>query len=465
MPHKYKKSLFIFRRDLRLHDNTTLIEALKNSETVIPIFIFTKIQLGDSNKYRSHNCIQFMIECLKELDNSLRALGSKLNFFHGDNETIIEKLINDEEIDCVFFNRDYTKFSVKRDTAIANICKKHDIDCLNQDDLLLNEMNTVLTSSGTPFLKFTPFFNTARKMKVREPIKNKYKNYMPKRVKLFGSYDKDIDNIKTVPDNKNIYVHGGRELALKILLNISSHRKYNTTRNMLNTPTTGLSAYFKFGCISIREAYYVFKKKLGTSNDLIKQLYWRDFYFGIAYNHPEVFGSALSHNYNKLKWSNNKSDFNKWCEGKTGVPIVDAGMRQLNTTGIMHNRARLITANFLVKLLQQSWLSGEKYYATRLVDYDASINNGNWQWNSSTSPTCQKPYVIFNSWTQGATYDHDCEYIKKWIPELKDVDAKDIHNWDTTYSKYPNVKYPKPMIDYVKAKEKTLKMYRAIFKN
>ena len=202
------------------------------------------------------------------------------------------------------------------------------------------------------------------------------------------------------------------------------------------------------------------KKGFSLHHDLIRQLIWRDFYIHILDANPQVLhGKSLKSKYDTIRWENNRKWFNAWCEGKTGFPIVDAGMRQLNTTGYMHNRARLITASFLVKLLHVDWRWGEKYFAQSLVDYDPAANNGNWQWVAGSGADSQPYFRIFNPWSQAEKHDPKCEYIRQWIPELRDVDAKSILKWDTEHMNH-DVKYPRPIIDYKKERTNGLNLYK-----
>jgi deoxyribodipyrimidine photo-lyase len=226
----------------------------------------------------------------------------------------------------------------------------------------------------------------------------------------------------------------------------------------LDKPTSELSSYIKFGCISIREVYHIFR----SNRDFIRQLFWRDFYANILFSFPYVLGSAMKPNYNKISWHHNSKWFNAWCNGVTGFPIVDAGMRQLNETGYMHNRARLIVSSFLVKTLLIDWRYGERYFAKTLVDYDVANNNLNWQWSASTAVDSQPYFRIFSPWKQSVDYDKDCEYIKKWIPELLEVPNKDIHNWYKSCEKYKNkIKYPKPIVDYDIMRKEILNVYKS----
>jgi len=246
----------------------------------------------------------------------------------------------------------------------------------------------------------------------------------------------------------------------QIIKILKKQKHYSHTRDDLSTETSGLSAYIKFGCISIREVY----KKFKTNKPFVRQLFWRDFYANVIYSFPHVLGHSLKPAYDKIKWSYNHKYIEAWKNGMTGYPVVDAGMRQLNKTGYMHNRARLIVASFLVKTLLVDWRVGEKYFATKLTDYDPASNNGNWQWISGGGADSQPYFRIFNPWEQAKKHDPDCIYITTWIPELKDVPKKDILNWDSEYESYKNIHYPKPLLDYYETKDDTLAAYKKIFK-
>ena len=221
--------------------------------------------------------------------------------------------------------------------------------------------------------------------------------------------------------------------------------------------TTRLSAHHKFGTISIRESYWVVKRELGNSSQLITELYWRDFFTHVAFHFPHVFKGAFREEYNGLEWSKSKKNFDAWCEGKTGFPIVDAGMRQLKETGWTHNRVRMITASFLVKDLHIDWRWGEKFFAQHLVDYDPAVNNGNWQWVAGSGCDAAPYFRVFNPWTQQKKFDQDVKYIKKFIPELEKLTAKQIHDWEKR--QVDGIAYPAPIIDHAEARKETLKRY------
>ena len=457
---QYENGLFIFRRDLRIIDNNGLNFANSKCKNIYTIFIFTPEQVTGANKYKSVNAVQFMIESLKDLSSQINKMGGKLLTFYGHNEQIVKYLINSLEIDFVCFNADYSPYAIKRDTGIVKLCDKMDVPVEYGHDYYLHPPGTILNGSGQVYQKFTPFYTASLKKKVEAPAKLRKIH--------FASTNKQLQNTITLETaakrftelNPDILVHGGRENAVKQLKEAAKNiAHYSQTHNDLTSETSQLSAYIKFGCISIREVYHHFRSK----HDFIRQLFWRDFYANILYSFPHVLGHALKDNYNKVKWHHNSRLFKAWTNGETGFPIVDAGMRQLNQTGYMHNRARLIVASFLIKTLLIDWQKGEQYFATKLTDYDPASNNGNWQWCAGTGADSQPYFRIFNPWNQQEEHDPKCEYIKQWVPELKDVPVKDILNWDTTWQNYKQVKYFKPICDYSEQKEKALKMYKDAF--
>lgn len=446
-------SLFIFRRDLRLEDNTGLIYALKKSSDVIPCFIFTPDQI-EHNPYRGDPCLQFLIESLEDLDRQLHEKGAKLYLFYGEPEKIIEECVKQLGIKAVMVNRDYTPFSLKRDEKMNAACTKHNIPLISFNDVLLNSPEETMKKDGTPYTVFTPFFNNALKNAIERPVINSAENYYTKPIPFAET--KALYK-KILPDHKT--VHGGRAEALGILKKISSFEAYTTERDFPSIRgTTQLSPHLKFNTVSIREVYHAIAKVLGPEHDLIRSLYWRDFFSSISFHFPRVFEGAFLQKFNGIKWGQNKDLFEKWCQGKTGFPIVDAGMRQLNEIGWMHNRVRMIVASFLIKDLHINWQWGEKYFAQKLIDYDPALNNGNWQWAASTGTDAQPYFRIFNPWNQQKKFDPDCLYIKKWIPELRLLSAKEIHNWievnDTVAT------YPAPIIVHEKESKKTLDAYK-----
>lgn len=458
-------SIFIFRRDLRIADNVGLLELQKHTKEFVPIFIFTPEQITTKNKYRSENAIQFMIESLLELQQEFKKRGGDMLFFQGDNLSILKRIHKTIGLEHIGFNRDYTPYARKRDEMIEKWAEKEGIQCHITDDYLLSPTIGVLNKSdGNPYTVFTPFKNNGLKLSVPKPRGNAIKSIPSKStIQSFTTMCKP-EGIPSYSINDNKLVRGGRTQGLVKLQGIKKMGKYNQTRNNPSIQTTELSAYIKFGNLSIREVYHKIKGLHGLESGLISQLFWREFYFYIAYYFPHVLkGDALVDKYDKVKWIKNPSELEKWKKGITGYPIVDAGMRQMNETGYMHNRLRLITSNFLNRMLGMDWREGEMYFAQLLTDYDPSVNNGNWQWTASVGVDT-KPYFqrLFNPWLQSEKFDKDAIYIKKWIPELKNIPPEHLHHWDEHYMKYPKLNYPKPVVDYKKARERSVNMYRAV---
>jgi deoxyribodipyrimidine photo-lyase len=458
----YENGLFIFRRDYRIVDNNGLNLINSKCKNVYTIFIFTPEQVGNGNDYKSNNAIQFMIESLGDLAEEIHKNGGRLYFFYGSNNKVVSDCVESLKINYVCFNSDYTPYAMERDTNIFNICKKNNIECESVHDYYLHEPGAILSGSGTPYKKFTPYYNAALKMHVQKPSKFHKIKFKTSSVHLSNTISLENAFSKFTKNNNQILVRGGRAEAIRTLkIALKTQKHYSETRDEVYKPTTLLSAYIKFGCISIREVY----KTFNGNHDLIRQLFWRDFYMNILFSYPYVIDKPMKPAYSKIKWHNNNRWLNAWTKGETGFPIVDAAMRELNATGYMHNRARLIVASFLTKTLLLNWKLGEKYFATKLTDYDVASNNGNWQWISSSGADSQPYFRIFNPWSQGKECDPECIYIKKWVPELENVSVKDIHNWNTEWENYKNkdIKYSKPICNYEEQKEKALTMFRAIY--
>lgn len=453
----YKKGLFIFRRDLRLQDNTALNKALAACEKIIPCFIIDPRQVGEKNIYRSDNALQFMIESLNDLQEQLKKHKAKLYLLHGQAEDAVKKILEQEKIDAVFCNRDYTPFSLKRDEALEKICVHYNADFIQADDLMLNPPESIMSiSGGTPYTVFTAYWKNAERHAVTEPVKLISTNFYTGKLAL------ETPEIltKIAPKlNSSIAVHGGTSSALKILKSIENFEHYKDEHDYPAIATTKLSAHNKFGTVSIRTVFHTIGKTLGYGHPLLRQLYWRDFFMQVAYFSPYVYGQPFREKFAAIAWRNNKKQFEAWCTGTTGFPIVDAGMRELNATGFMHNRARLIVGSFLTKDLLIDWRWAEHYFATKLVDYDPAVNNGNWQWVASTGCDAQPYFRIFNPWLQQKKFDPDCTYIKRWIPELKNVAPAIIHTWYKENS--PQLKnYPRPIINHDEESAQAKKIYK-----
>jgi len=460
MSAKHENGLFIFRRDFRIVDNNSLNVLSKMCKNIYTIFIFTPEQVGSGNNYKSNNSVQFMIESLADLASEIKKQGGQLHTFYGKNTKVLADCIQAWDINVVGFNIDITPYARERDDAITKMCEKMGVTVVKEHDYYLHPPGSIKTGAGDPYQKFTPYYETASKIKVPSPIGKKQLPLKTTDANVPNNISLEQAMKRFTTINPNILVRGGRPEALQLLSRaVRTIHNYNAIHNDLSLQTSELSASIKFGCISIREAYKAFHDKPG----IIRQLYWRDFYANIMYEFPRVLGHSLKQKYDKIHWHHNSKLFKAWCEGETGYPIVDAGMRQMNTTGYMHNRARLIVASFLVKTLLIDWREGEEYFAQTLTDYDPSNNNGNWQWISGGGADSQPYFRVFNPWRQAESYDPKCEYIKKWVPELKDVPTKDLLKWDTKYVDYKDLHYPKPVLDYDAQREKVLKLYASIF--
>ena len=459
--------LFIFRRDLRIIDNLALNQAIefarnkedpKNPYNLILAFTFTSEQI-EKNEYFSENSFQFMIECLIELNDNVNG---KLSFF--EDKQFYEKLDN---IKAICFNRDYTSYAIKRDEEIEEYCNKKNIKMITAEDYTLLPMDLIKTTENKTYEVFTPFYNKC--IKHYNKIRPVYTRRLRKDTIIKIGETKLDKYIKY--DNEHLNVHGGRDRALTKLRYIRKgvYNSYKKKRDIPSHPnsTTELSAYLKFGCVSIRETYFLLKSLYGVRTDLIKQLFWKEFYAYITYHNPHVLNGminesneAFNEKYNDIDWKINDDHFEKWCRGETGFPIVDAGMRQMNKTGYMHNRLRMITASFLIKDLHLDWRKGEKYFASKLLDYDPASNNGGWQWVAGTGTDASPYFRIFNPWTQIKRFDNECKYIKEWVDELKYVDINVIKKWNKVYKQHTDIKYSIPIVDHDVVKMSVVHYYK-----
>jgi deoxyribodipyrimidine photo-lyase len=404
--------LYIFHRDLRVRDNTAFNYALRSGKKIIPMFVFDDNQVKN-NKYKSIKSILFMIDCIKNLNIEL---GGKLKIYRGDLIKIIKQLlIIWADVDEIVFNQDYTKFAKNRTRLIK---KNTNCKITIFEDYILFPMGSILTEKGKPYKVFTPFYNKAIHTVVPKPKYIKLKNILRRPKPPNCKYPHYRHH--TIPE-------GSRKRALEVISR--SKNKENNTR---------LGPFIKFGCVSVREVWY----KLPA---LRRSLIWRDFYYSLEHFYGLM--HKKSYNGRVIKWIYNPRYLEAWKEGKTGFPIIDAGMRELRHTGYIDNRMRLIVSNFLTRMLLLDWRYGEEYFATQLIDYDPILNNGNWQWSASTGADRAPPQQrIFNPSLQSYKYDRDASYIKKWVPELRNMEAANIHNWseNNNYNNY----YIKPVVNY-----------------
>jgi deoxyribodipyrimidine photo-lyase len=458
----YEHGLFIFRRDFRVIDNVGLNIANNICKRIYPIFIFTPEQVTGANKFKSVNAVQFMIESLQDLSSQILKMGGHLMCFYGNNNTIVSYLIKELDINVVCFNADYSPYAIQRELGIIQICDKLNIAVEYGHDYYLHPPGSIVNGQGEPYKKFTPYYNVALKMKVDAPAglrkihfasSNKH---LPNIISLDNAFKKFVGK-----ENPDILVNGGRGNAIKQLkVAVKTQSHYSKTHNNLDKQTSQLSAYINFGCVSIREVYKVFK----GNKEFIRQLNWGSFYINILYNYPDIIYKSLRPKYDNIKWHHNEIWFQKWCKGETNFPVIDACMKQLNTTGFLHGRGRLIVSSFLVKTMLIDYKKGEKYFANKLTDYNVSNNLNNWMWVTGNGASSQEYFRIFNPWSQSLEHDPNAIYIKQWLPQLKDIPAKAIHKWYDEWENYKNTGYGKPILDYDEQKKKCLEMYRNALK-
>ena len=454
----YRRSLFLFERDLRIQDNAALHRACRESETVYPCFFVSMLDIASAEKKNAH-ALAFVASSVHELSEDIHQKGGALSIFTGSFERHISRILKAQKINAIFINARYTPLFKKQITRIRHICKLHGCACIICDDALLYPPGSVLTEQETPYLVYSAFARKALRKAPPKPLKSSLstlsKHRLPKSIST-----KALTDIYSV--RSSLRYHGGRREGLKYLKKISDLKSYAKDRDFVALDRTShLSAHHAFGTISIRETYWAIRGAFGPSHQLIKELLWRDFFTHIAFFHPHVFRKAFYSKYDRLRWNSRPSAFKAWQEGKTGVPIVDAGMRQLKKTGFLPNRVRMIVASFLIKDLRIDWRKGERYFARTLIDEDPSVNNGNWQWVASTGCDAQPYLRIFNPWTQQKRFDPKAEYIRAWIPELAEVELKTIHRWDEVSKKESKTyHYPLPIVDHQKERQKTLAWYR-----
>ena len=430
-----KISIFWFRRDLRLKDNHGLYQALESGKKVLPIFIFDE-DILDLLENKSDKRVNFIVHALQTLNSFLKSKNKGIKIFKGKPLEIYKKLTENYEIEAVYSNEDYEPYAIKRDQEIADFLASKNINFHQFKDQVIFHKDEIVKADKKPYTVYTPY----SKLWLIEFQK----------VDLQGfPSEKKLDNLLEIPFEEFKIEEIGfqkTDLAFEIPeADLHIIKTYEETRNFPAVKgTTQLGVHLRFGTISVRKL-----AKIAKENNLtfLKELIWREFFMQILYHFPKVVNHSFKSKYDAIPWENNPEFLEKWKAGKTGFPIVDAGMRELNTTGFMHNRVRMITASFLIKHLLTDWRIGEAYFAEKLMDYDLSANNGNWQWCASSGCDAAPYFRIFNPDEQQKKFDPDFKYIKKWIPEFG--------------TKY----YPKPIVEHKKAREKVLKVYKEALDN
>jgi deoxyribodipyrimidine photo-lyase len=438
-----KISIFWFRRDLRLHDNAGLYHALKAENPVLPIFIFDTNILDQLDNKKDAR-VEFIHQQLENISEALREQGSSLVVKHGKPIEVWKELIKNYEIASVYTNRDYEPYALKRDDAVGALLKHQDIEFHTFKDHVIFEKGEVLKGDGTPYTVFTPY---SRKWKAKledrwstdeagNRVSFYFKAYPNEEYfsNFFQTKPYPIPTLADIGFEATDIEYPSAEVRQGLI------REYDKTRNFpAINGTSRLGIHFRFGTISIRDK----ARKAARLNEVfLNELIWRDFYAMILAHFPHVAKRSFRPKYDHIEWRNDKDDFQKWCEGNTGYPMVDAGMRELNQTGYMHNRVRMITASFLTKHLLIDWRWGEAYFAGKLLDFDLASNNGGWQWAAGSGTDAAPYFRIFNPASQQQKFDKEYKYVKQWVPE------------------YGTPKYPKPMVDHKEARERCLEVYK-----
>jgi deoxyribodipyrimidine photo-lyase len=451
-------SVFIFRRDLRLVDNTGLLEASRQSGQVHVCFIWDDNIMA---RFTDHDFrLAFLRASLVDLAQQVSDLGGHLNILSGEPLQVLSHLLGQVKVGAVYVNRDYTPFSRRRDAALAGLCAARGVDFHVSSDALLNEPEQVYKGDGGHYAVFTPFYNRARQLFVAPPQLDLPRN-LSKQVLGSAAGVRSPSAAEAMsmsaPGPTSAFTPGRRG-ALQVLENLAPLANYGHDRDFPALPgTSHLSAHLKFGTCSVREAWQQISEQLGAQHPMLRQLYWRDFYCHIAHHRPRVFGHAFRRLYDGIRWRTDAALLQQWAAGKTGFPIIDAGMRELVATGYMHNRVRMVVASFLVKNLHIDWRLGEAFFARYLVDYDPSVNNGSWQWAASTGADAQPYFRVFNPWRQQLRFDADGVYIKRWLPELAAWPAKAIHRLEQD-----STGYLPPMVDLRSSAEEIKAQFKGL---
>lgn len=472
MSTPHSRALVWFRRDLRDYDHHALYQALKSSEDVYCAFIFDT-EILDQLIDKADRRVEFIWESVRELKQALQRHGSDLIVLHGPATVEIPELAKRLNIDAVFINRDYEPTAIERDATVAGRLAESGIQFLDFKDQVIFEKDEVLTQAGNPFSVFTPYKNASLKKindfylqayPVTKYIKNLAKTPAPDLPSLesMGFTRTNLASLK-LPTGMS-----GAEQLFDDFIDRIQHYKIARDFPAAKGPSY-LSVHLRFGTISIRHLARTAWQMGGAGAETwLNELIWRDFYFQILHHHPHVAqGQTFKAEFDTLPFPNDPSLFKSWCEGRTGYPLIDAAMRQINQTGYMHNRLRMVAASFLVKDLLIDWRWGERYFADKLIDFDLSANNGGWQWAASTGCDAQPWFRIFNPITQSEKFDAEGKFIRKYVPELACCNNKEIHApWQIAPSRQKElglvigIDYPEPVVDHATQRALALALYK-----
>jgi len=425
-----KINIFWFRRDLRLIDNTALNKALDSKYPVLALFIFDKAILEHLPKDDAR--VTFIYQSLSKIDVKLKQHNSNLHVFKGKPMDVWDKILDKYEIDTIYTNKDYEPYALERDRNVYKLAESKNVSFLRFKDQVIFEENEVLKADGKPYTVYTPYKNKwlagFQKISLQTTTSN---------LQNFAEIKKNFPSLEEI---------GFKQSNIEApSFNASNIKNYGEFRDFPSkNHTTHIGTHLRFGTLSIRQVILNLPEQ---SDVYLSELVWREFFMQILFHFPHVKNQNFKPKYDAIPWRNNKDEFLKWCNGQTGYPMVDAGMRELNATGHMHNRVRMITAGFLCKHLLIDWQWGEAYFAEKLLDYELSANNGNWQWAAGTGCDAAPYFRVFNPTTQIQKFDKDLQYIQKWVPEINELS------------------YPKPMVEHKFARERAISTYKEALKN
>ncbi|TDS17417.1 cryptochrome/photolyase family protein [Sphingobacterium paludis] len=425
---KEKVAIFWFRRDLRITDNTGLSMALRGDHPVLPIFIFDPAIL-DKLQNKEDKRVDYIHQVLLHMQKELQKLKSDIRVYHGEPISIFKQLLNEYEVKEVYCNHDYEPYAIQRDTAISKLLETQDVPLKTSKDQVIFEADEIKKNDGTPYTVYTPY---SRKWKERLEEKD-YRAKAMHYDNLLRVKNRKLPSLADLGFKKTSFTWKRPQLDAKVIDNYGEHRDYPGEDH-----TTRLGLALRFGTISVRQCVRFAVKHNAT---WLGELIWREFFMQILYHFPNVVNKCFKAPYEHIAWRNNEEEFTRWCEGRTGYPLVDAGMHELNETGFMHNRVRMVVASFLTKHLLIDWRWGEAYFAEKLLDYELSSNNGNWQWAAGCGCDAAPYFRIFNPMEQTKKFDKDLVYIKRWNPDFEALDNE-------------------PIVEHKFARERALKAYK-----
>lgn len=423
-----KINILWLRRDLRLDDNTALTNALNSAFPVLILFIFDTNIINELPTDDPR--ISFIYEKLASINNELKHRGSSVYVLKGNPVQLWQELIATFEINAVYINKDYEPYAIQRDNNIEDLLKKKRIPFLRFKDQVIFEEKEISKSDNNPYTIFTPYKNRwLEKISVQLPFRNKI------------TLNTDANYYQSNFEFPSIEKTGFRQSSVKVKpFDLTTIKEYDKYRDLpFADKTSYLSPHLRFGTVSIRR---IVEYAMNTNNTFLSELIWREFFMQILFSFPRVVTENFKSDYDKIQWNNNEDDFKRWCLGETGYSLVDAGMRQLNSTGYMHNRVRMVTAGFLCKHLLIDWRWGEAWFAEKLLDYELSSNNGNWQWAAGTGCDAAPYFRVFNPETQQKKFDPDKEYVRKWVED------------------FDKPTYPRPMIEHDFARKRAIAKYK-----